>query len=126
MGANAAQTQASSINGHCTSGARVSTARGPKRNFQILDPLEFLAEFTQHFPPKGAHLPLPLIDQSRPVRLIPVTRIEFPILYTSLATDMSEPQILSQAVDRAVFARYENALCGNDHAIPDGREIERN
>ena len=31
-------------------------ARGPKRNFQILDLLEFLAEFTQHIPPKGAHL----------------------------------------------------------------------
>ncbi len=31
-------------------------AAGPKRNFQILDPLEFLAEFTQHVPPKGAHL----------------------------------------------------------------------
>jgi hypothetical protein len=31
-------------------------ARGPNRNFQILDPLEFLAEFTQHIPPKGAHL----------------------------------------------------------------------
>ena len=30
--------------------------RGPQRNFQILDPLEFLAEFTQHIPPKGAHL----------------------------------------------------------------------
>jgi hypothetical protein len=30
--------------------------RGPQRNFQILDPLEFLAEFTQHTPPKGAHL----------------------------------------------------------------------
>jgi len=30
--------------------------RGPKRNFQILDPLEFLAEFTQHIPPTGAHL----------------------------------------------------------------------
>jgi hypothetical protein len=27
-----------------------------RRNFQILDPLEFLAEFTQHIPPKGAHL----------------------------------------------------------------------
>jgi hypothetical protein len=27
-----------------------------KRNFQILDPLDFLAEFTQHIPPKGAHL----------------------------------------------------------------------
>jgi hypothetical protein len=27
-----------------------------QRNFQILDPLEFLAEFTQHIPPKGAHL----------------------------------------------------------------------
>jgi len=31
-------------------------ATGPKRNFQILDPLEFIAEFTQHIPPKGAHL----------------------------------------------------------------------
>lgn len=31
-------------------------ARGPKRNFQILAPLDFLAEFTQHIPPRGAHL----------------------------------------------------------------------
>jgi ribosomal protein S27E len=31
-------------------------ASGPKRNFQILDPLDFLAKFTQHIPPKGAHL----------------------------------------------------------------------
>jgi hypothetical protein len=30
-------------------------ASGPKRNFQILSPLDFLAEFTQHIPPKGAH-----------------------------------------------------------------------
>ncbi len=29
---------------------------GPKRNFQILSPLEFLAEFTQHIPPTGSHL----------------------------------------------------------------------
>jgi len=29
---------------------------GPKRNLQILSPLDFLAEFTQHIPPKGAHL----------------------------------------------------------------------
>ena len=29
---------------------------GAKRNFQILSPLDFLAEFTQHIPPKGAHL----------------------------------------------------------------------
>ena len=29
---------------------------GPKRNFQVLDPLDFLAEFTQHIPPKGSHL----------------------------------------------------------------------
>jgi hypothetical protein len=36
---------------------------GPKRNFQVLEPLEFIAEFTQHRPslrsgtrPKGAHL----------------------------------------------------------------------
>jgi hypothetical protein len=28
---------------------------GPKRNFQILSPLDFLAEFTQHIPPKGSH-----------------------------------------------------------------------
>ena len=26
------------------------------RNFQLLDPLDFLAEFTQHIPPKGTHL----------------------------------------------------------------------
>jgi hypothetical protein len=31
-------------------------ASGVKRNFQILSPLDFLAEFTQHIPPKGAHL----------------------------------------------------------------------
>ncbi len=31
-------------------------AAGTKRNFQILSALEFLAEFTQHIPPKGAHL----------------------------------------------------------------------
>ena len=31
-------------------------AAGPKRNFQVLSPLDFLAEFTQHIPPKGAHL----------------------------------------------------------------------
>ena len=35
---------------------RDELVRGPKRNFQVLDPLEFLAEFTQHIPPKGAHL----------------------------------------------------------------------
>ena len=29
---------------------------GVKRNFQILPPLDFLAEFTQHIPPKGSHL----------------------------------------------------------------------
>jgi hypothetical protein len=29
---------------------------GAKRNFQVLSPLDFLAEFTQHIPPKGAHL----------------------------------------------------------------------
>jgi hypothetical protein len=28
---------------------------GVKRNFQILSPLDFLAEFTQHIPPKGSH-----------------------------------------------------------------------
>ena len=31
-------------------------ASGPKRNFQILSPLDFLAEFTQHIPSKGSHL----------------------------------------------------------------------
>ncbi len=30
--------------------------RGPKRNFQVLSPLEFWAEFTQHIPPTGSHL----------------------------------------------------------------------
>ena len=29
---------------------------GVARNFQILEPLDFLAEFTQHIPPKGSHL----------------------------------------------------------------------
>ena len=29
---------------------------GPGKIFQILSPLEFLADFTQHIPPKGAHL----------------------------------------------------------------------
>ena len=28
-------------------------ATGPKRNFQVLSPLDFLAEFTPHIPPKG-------------------------------------------------------------------------
>jgi hypothetical protein len=32
------------------------TRAGVKRNFQILPPLDFLAEFTQHIPPKGSHL----------------------------------------------------------------------
>ena len=32
------------------------TRSGPKQNYQILLPLDFLAEFTQHIPPKGAHL----------------------------------------------------------------------
>ena len=31
-------------------------AAGPKRNLQILPPLDFLAEFTQHIPAKGSHL----------------------------------------------------------------------
>jgi len=31
-------------------------AAGTKRNFQVLPALDFLAEFTQHIPPKGAHL----------------------------------------------------------------------
>ncbi len=29
---------------------------GAKRNFQVLPPLDFIAEFTQHIPPKGSHL----------------------------------------------------------------------
>jgi len=29
---------------------------GAKRNFQVLGPLDFIAEFTQHIPPKGSHL----------------------------------------------------------------------
>jgi len=32
------------------------TQVGVKRNFQILPPLDFLAEFTQHIPAKGSHL----------------------------------------------------------------------
>ena len=32
------------------------TRAGVPRNFQILSPLDFLAEFTQHIPPKGSHL----------------------------------------------------------------------
>lgn len=32
------------------------TQAGVPRNFQILEPLDFLAEFTQHIPPKGSHL----------------------------------------------------------------------
>jgi len=31
-------------------------ASGAKRNFQVLPPLGFIAEFTQHIPPKGSHL----------------------------------------------------------------------
>jgi hypothetical protein len=31
-------------------------ASGPTRNFEILDPLDSLAEFIQHIPPQGAHL----------------------------------------------------------------------
>ena len=30
--------------------------RGAQRNFQVLDPLEFLADFTQHIRPKGLRL----------------------------------------------------------------------
>jgi len=30
-------------------------ASGPKRNFQVFSPLDFLAELTQHIPPKGSH-----------------------------------------------------------------------
>jgi hypothetical protein len=29
---------------------------GPSRNFQIFDPLDFLAEVTQHIPDPGSHL----------------------------------------------------------------------
>ena len=35
---------------------RNELARGPKRNYQILSSLDFLAEFTQHIPAKGSHL----------------------------------------------------------------------
>ena len=35
---------------------RDDLASGPSRNFQILSSLDFLAEFTQHIPPKGVHL----------------------------------------------------------------------
>jgi len=33
-----------------------SVEAGANRNFQVLSPLDFLAEFTQHIPPKGSHL----------------------------------------------------------------------
>jgi hypothetical protein len=29
---------------------------GPSRNFQVFDPLDFLAEVTQHIPNAGEHL----------------------------------------------------------------------
>ncbi len=29
---------------------------GPRRNFQVFSPLDFLAEVTQHIPEKGEHL----------------------------------------------------------------------
>ena len=29
---------------------------GPSRNFQVFDPLDFLAEVTQHIPDPGSHL----------------------------------------------------------------------
>jgi hypothetical protein len=32
------------------------TQAGPNRNFQILSPLDFLAEFSQHIPSKGSHI----------------------------------------------------------------------
>jgi len=37
-------------------GRLVDCESGVKRNFQVLAPLDFLAEFTQHIPPKGSHL----------------------------------------------------------------------
>ena len=44
---------------------------GPKRNYQILPPLDFLAEFTQHIPAKGSPL-IPYYgwysNKSRPMR----------------------------------------------------------
>ena len=40
-------------------------ASGARRNFQVLSPLDFLAEFTQHIPPKGAHL-IRFASQFRP------------------------------------------------------------
>ena len=43
-------------NGACPLFHADELAAGPKRNFQVLDPLDFLAEFTQHIPPKGSHL----------------------------------------------------------------------
>ena len=33
-----------------------SLKNGVKRNFQVFDPLDFLAEVTQHIPEKGEHL----------------------------------------------------------------------
>jgi len=39
-----------------TCGAFAADGRFLELNFQILSPLDFLAEFTQHIPPKGTHL----------------------------------------------------------------------
>jgi Putative transposase len=36
--------------------AREDLLAGPKRNFQVFDPLDFLAEVTQHVPDPGEHL----------------------------------------------------------------------
>jgi len=36
--------------------ARADLAAGTSRNFQVFDPLDFIAEVTQHVPNKGEHL----------------------------------------------------------------------
>ena len=45
---------------------------GPCRNFQVFDPLDFLAELTQHIPDQGGHLisrlPAPHPEGSRRLR----------------------------------------------------------
>jgi hypothetical protein len=42
--------------GRCPEAASDDLLLGPKRNFQVFDPLDFLAEVTQHIPDPGDHL----------------------------------------------------------------------
>jgi len=41
---------------------------GIPRNFEVYDPLDFLAEVTQHIPNRGEHLPAPRLRQAGQIR----------------------------------------------------------